>query len=116
MPNPLDLEIREHLARYLVGESTLREFREWFIRATDRVDLRVESPLRDLIGEIELRVAEFTSSHLGEDDLRSLLTPLIERYEIDMTHTRKSSATQVTVATLTYQQSVGGRPRASASA
>src|SRR2546430_4086622 len=38
-----------------------------------------DSPLRQLAGEIELRVAEFTSGHRTEEDLRSLLQALLQR-------------------------------------
>lgn len=72
-------EIREHLGRYLSGKSTLEQFREWFDVETWGIAAEPDSPLRQLAGEIELRIAEFTNGHRTEDDLRSMLQPLLQR-------------------------------------
>ena len=66
-------EIQAHLRRYLERESSLEQFREWFDVETWGLAAEPDSPLRQLAGEIELRIAEFTNGHLTEEDLRALL-------------------------------------------
>ena len=66
------------MAHYLNGKSTLRQFRDWFDVETWGLAAEPDSPLRQLGGEIELRIAEFTNGHLSEDDLRSMLKPLLQ--------------------------------------
>ena len=77
MPMTLDLEIRDWLARYLAGDITLREFREWFTPATWNVHRTGNDTAIDLVGEIGLRIAELTSGHRTEDEVRTLLLPLV---------------------------------------
>ena len=76
-------EIRSHLARYLNGKSSLRQFREWFDVETWGLAAEPDSPVRQLAGEIELRIAEFTSGHRTEDDLRATLQPLLQRETVN---------------------------------
>lgn len=70
-------EIQLHLSRYLSNATTLEEFRNWFDDETWGLAAEPDSPTRQLAGEIELRIAEFTGGHLTEDDLRRLLMPLV---------------------------------------
>ena len=70
-------EIQFHLSRYLSNATTLEEFRNWFDDETWGLAAEPDSPTRRMAGEIELRVAEFTSGHLTEDELRKLLVPLV---------------------------------------
>jgi hypothetical protein len=72
-------EIRTHLGRYLSGKSSLRQFREWFDVETWGLAAEPDSPARQVAGEIELRLAEFTNGHLTEDELRTLLQALLQR-------------------------------------
>lgn len=82
MPMSLNLEIRARLARYLTGEGTLREFRDWFLPTTWDIHLTGDRGTIALVGEVGLRIDEFTSGHRTEADLRSLLVPLVARYAI----------------------------------
>lgn len=75
----LDREMREHISGYLEDRLSLRDFRTWFILQTEQIDLRHASPLRDLYGEIELRLAEYTSDHLTEQELRELLAAALRQ-------------------------------------
>jgi hypothetical protein len=72
-------EIRTHLGRYLSGKSSLWQFREWFDVETWGLAAEPDSPARQVAGEIELRLAEFTNGHLTEDELRTLLQALLQR-------------------------------------
>ncbi len=77
MPTSLDVTIRGWLARYLAGEISLPEFEEQFVPATWNRVGQGDDRLDRLVGEIELRIAEFTSRHRSEDDTKALLRPLL---------------------------------------
>lgn len=70
-------EVQDRLSRYLNNASTLDEFRDWFDDETWGLAAEADSPLRQMAGEIELRIAEFTSGHLTEAELRSQLESLL---------------------------------------
>lgn len=74
-----DLEIREKLAVYLAGESSLAEFDLWFASAT--WDANAAS---SLAAEIELAIDEHTSGHWPEGELRRLLRPLVQHYAVSV--------------------------------
>jgi hypothetical protein len=74
--------IRTQLAHYLNGKSSLRQFRDWFDAETWGLAAEPDSPARQLAGEIELRIAEFTNGHRTEDDLRTLFQALLQREPI----------------------------------
>jgi hypothetical protein len=75
-------EIRAQLARYLSGKSSLQQFRRWFDVETWGVAAERNSPVRQIAGEIELRLAEFTNGHMSESDLRSTLQAFLDREQI----------------------------------
>ena len=79
----LDLDIRLWLARYLAGEITLREFRTWFVPSTWNVHRTGNPAAEKLTGEISLRIAELTSGHRTEGEIRTMLLPLVQRYTVD---------------------------------
>lgn len=64
--------IREALARYISGEVTLTQFQEWFIPRAWEV-LAQRTGAADLVGDIELLLAEFTSGQSTERELRVAL-------------------------------------------
>ena len=72
-------EIRTHLADYLNGKRSLKQFRRWFDVETWGVAAESDSPTRRLAGEIDPRIAEYTNGHRTEDDLHSMLQPLLQR-------------------------------------
>jgi len=82
MNQDLLLEIRTRLGRYLNGKSSLLQFREWFDVETWGLAAESDSPARQIAGEIELRLAEFTNGHLSETELRELLRPLLDRERV----------------------------------
>jgi hypothetical protein len=83
MNHDLLLDIRTQLGRYLSGKSSLLQFREWFDVETWGLAAEPESPARQLAGEIELRIAEFTSGHITEQDLHDLLQALLQREPVN---------------------------------
>lgn len=66
-----DIGLRTQLARYLTGESSLREFRRWFLPLM--WDLTQENQLvSPLARRIELHLAEYMNGHWTEDALKRL--------------------------------------------
>jgi hypothetical protein len=69
MTAQLELEVYQHLVRYLTGREDLQSFRTWFDQNTwDRGSWN--SPL---LGHVELALAELSSKHRTEDEFREVL-------------------------------------------
>ena len=83
MSYSLDFNIREQLARYLAKEISLREFEDWFFPETWDVDQIGDLALMNLVYGIKLRLAEFSHGDWTENELRSLLRPFIEKFDLD---------------------------------
>lgn len=71
-------ETRERLARYLANEISLDEFEDWLVQASWDAHLDSEQPAQRLAYAIELKLAEFSSGHLREEELREELRLLAE--------------------------------------
>ena len=56
MQAPLDLEIRQQLARYLAKQITLDDFEDWFVAESWNVHRDENTAATDLVFEIELRL------------------------------------------------------------
>lgn len=82
MGSRLDLDIREKLASYLVGEISLREFEDWFVPASWNVAQSNNSNAVNLVYEIELWLAEYSDGHWAEQDLKNHLKPLLTDYRV----------------------------------
>lgn len=78
----LDVEIRSRLGRYLRGEDTLDEFREWFIPATWDVHESSNNAAETLAYRVVHLIGEYSAGELSEARLRSRLKPLIETYVV----------------------------------
>jgi hypothetical protein len=72
----LDLEIRKRLGLYLNGSLSLQEFKDWFLPAAWDIVPGENHGLDDLIRELQLRLAEASSGHWTEKELRDLFRPL----------------------------------------
>ncbi len=83
MNQPTVLELQTQLTRYLGNAITLEAFRDWFDDATWGLAAEPDSPVRQRAGEVELRVAEFTSGHLTEQELKELLRALVQDLMVD---------------------------------
>lgn len=73
--------MQRYLAQYLNRENSLSQFRDWFDSETWDLDLKTETALGQIVGEIELRLAEFTNGHRSEGDLRYHLESLLPKAE-----------------------------------
>lgn len=79
----LEQEIRTRLAAYLDGGLSLEDFDHWFAGAT--WDVRHSDPAAaELVYEVELLVAEFTSGHRFESELRDELRRVLQNYRIQL--------------------------------
>jgi hypothetical protein len=92
----LELETYRHLVMYLSGLVSLRDFRGWFDSHTwDQAQW--ESPL---IGQIELALAELSSSKLTEQEFLAVLKSSLPTLTLEMKPlTQSNLPTVVTTAT-----------------
>ena len=74
----LNLQIREQLVKYLASEVSLREFQRWFVPATWDLKATDNASTYKLVSDIGLLLAEYTSGHLSEDELRNDLRSFVE--------------------------------------
>ena len=70
-----DWELRSQLQRYLLGGEHLRSFQTWFVSFIWREDRSASKLAR----AVELALAEYTSGHRSEPELRGLLATMLER-------------------------------------
>jgi len=100
MPTPLNIEIRELLARYMAEEISLADFDLSFTNLIWDAD-RDEDSI-SLIGEISLRLAEFSNGDWTEDELRTHLRRAMGEYRLVLTFgymVSRSSSTSPTITT-----------------
>ena len=74
--NDLEAALRAQLGAYLSGETTVRHFRDWFVRNT--FPIPDDDPASDLAWAIEHMFAEVSTNDLPESELRELLAGLLE--------------------------------------
>lgn len=72
------------LACYLAGKTSLQQFDEWFVPAAWNVTPASDPEAADLVGEIYLRVAEYTNGDWDEEELKGLLRPHVNRIPISL--------------------------------
>lgn len=83
-------ELRARIIDYLTGACTLAQFDDWFIRLPrPAIDEGTDEQAKELVAELEVRLAEFQHGDWTEAELRSLLQPLtipgVVSVDIDMT-------------------------------
>jgi len=94
----LDAEIRARLGRYLRGEHTLDEFREWFTPATWDVHLSGNESAANLAHRIEHVIAEYLTENITRGTLNTRLCPLQETYVTSYGDLQSDLRTQLTAA------------------
>ena len=70
-------DIRKNLANYLAKKISLSEFEDWFVQNSWDSQKTGNLELRELVHTIELRLSEFSSGHLTEQELREELLPFV---------------------------------------
>lgn len=75
-----DFVVREWLAKYVVGELTLKELSQLIVLQSAGMSKADDVSGDSLIPEVELRLAEFSNGHWTEEDLKQFFRPLVQRY------------------------------------
>jgi len=88
-----EFEIREWLSRLVAQEITLDVFEDWFASNTWNIHQQGSGEAQKLAYAVELRLAEHSSGHLSDDDLRRELEPFVSR------HARRIGQPQQTIRT-----------------
>ena len=74
-------QIRERLFAYLIRDITLNDFEDWLVSQSWNMHLDSDDAAQQLVGAIELRLAEYSDDHLNdtalERELAGLLAPSI---------------------------------------
>lgn len=70
------LTIREQLARYITGEITLQQFREWFSPQAWNIHQRADVSTAQLVHEIDLVLAEHDHGDWTEEEVKQHFFPL----------------------------------------
>lgn len=85
-------ELRLQLVRYFSGQISLVEFQDWFASASVDLHQAHNSAVQEIMGEILLRLAEFSSGHWSEHDLREKLSSIMPLAEPSATTSNASVA------------------------
>jgi hypothetical protein len=72
-------EIRREISRYLRGDISLDRFEDWLVQHSWNMQLDSEEAAQKLAAAVELRLAEHSSGHLDESDLREQLRSFINQ-------------------------------------
>ena len=116
VPQPVDLQIREQLARYLAGEMSLAEFRDWFGPVVWGIEQCADPTAEGLAYEVEGRLAEADAGRWNETTLRGTLAPLVEQCRVGtVSSVTTSSASTVIVEAVAFPAPVVGRTPGAAS-
>ncbi len=78
MTSSLVLLIRQRLARYLDGETSLPDFNAWFVPATWNVGHDEDPSAYDRTNELYLRLAEHANGHWTEAELKDHVRPMVD--------------------------------------
>ncbi len=86
MKSRLDLEIRDRLASYLVGEISLKDFEDWFVPVSWNIIHSGNLSAINLVYEVELWLAEFSDGYWSETELKEHCKPLLMNYLVSDSH------------------------------
>jgi hypothetical protein len=73
-------QIRQWLARFLHGEVSLDQFEDWFVQRSWNMHRDSDDASQKLASAIELRLAEYSSGHLSDEQLHNELLPFVTNY------------------------------------
>jgi hypothetical protein len=76
MTSSLDQEVLEYLTRYLVGDLTVADFHRWFMPRVWELP-QADPGSHRFSRRVAVRLAEFTSDHCSEPELRDALLELL---------------------------------------
>lgn len=101
-----DYEIRRMLARYLSKSISLDQLEDWLVQRSWDMHLDSSGAAQALASAIELRLAEYSSEHLDESQLRAELLPFVTTYNAAV---RFGEGSDMVVSSDAYNQSI--KPR-----
>lgn len=70
--------LQDELTCYLAGEQSLSEFYHWFVPEAWDVHQWASPRVQEVVGEINLLLAEYSSGHRTEQELKDLFAKIIE--------------------------------------
>jgi hypothetical protein len=79
-----DTQIRSQIRRLLSNEVSLRDFQKWYVPVTWDIDRSNEVAAKNLAAEIDLKLAEYTSGHLTESEVRQDFSKLLENQTLEI--------------------------------
>ncbi len=98
MPQNLDEGLlRRKLMGYLTGKTSLSAFRSWFVPATWDPEEMATDRLRELVGEVKLRLAEYSAGHWSRSELRAKLLPIVNSYHVGVETKPRGGASATTL-------------------
>ena len=100
-------DIRSWLRRYVSGDVSLTEFAKRFTRAAWSVSERGGDAERELVYEVELRLAEFSNGDWTESELRDLLRPVATTYVVGLAPSAVTTKTGSASTTVYQSVSLG---------
>lgn len=109
----LEHALRQLVSNYVAGQISFREFDDSLALATWE-PCEDESEVQDLVYDVELLIAEFTSHHRSEADLRSELARVLGGV-LDVRMSTPAHGTYAWLPTISGHQVLLSRPQAGAS-
>jgi hypothetical protein len=94
-----DTTIREHLARYVRGALSLRELAAWIAPISLEAD-KLSATARDLVYEVQLRLAEYSNGDWTEGHLRRWFKDLAHTHVLAQFDAAYTFTNQTTAATI----------------
>jgi hypothetical protein len=73
-------EIRREISRYLRGDISLDRFEDWLVQHSWNMQLDSDEAAQKLAASVELRLAEHSSGHLNESELREQLRSFVNQF------------------------------------
>ena len=84
MNSSLDIDIRDKLASYLIGNISLSDFEDWFVSSSWNVMQRENKNTIDLVYDIELILAEHSRGCWNDEEIKQLFRPLVNSYNVNL--------------------------------
>lgn len=75
-------EIRKQIAGFLANQISLDDFEDWIAQRSWDAHQDSDAAAQELAYAIELRLAEHSSGHLSEVELRHELTQFVQQYSL----------------------------------
>ena len=97
-----ELEVRKHLVRFLSNEISLDDFEDWLVSKSWDMHQDSAQQAQKLVGAIELRLAEYSESHIDLETLHRELIPFATEVNIFVSYHKApiviAASSSVTIA------------------